>query len=125
MSGDGSGVPRRIVRADPKSWLIPMSWSPDGSRIVCMETLSRDQLYIAATDTPGGAVAQPLFPGTARHGGGAFSPDGRWLAYHSDESGRDEVYVSAFPSDRLTGTPLQVSGAGGQWPTWAPDGKRL
>jgi dipeptidyl aminopeptidase/acylaminoacyl peptidase len=127
VNGDGSGTPRRIVRADPRSWLLPVSWSPDGSRIICMENFSRSQLFVAPTDTPGGAPAEvrPLFSGPAQYGGGAISPDGKWFAYHSDESGRDEVYVSAWATDRLTGNPLQVSDGGGQWPTWAPAGKRI
>jgi Tol biopolymer transport system component len=85
------------------------------------------QLYVAPTNMPGGApaTAKPLFPGPAQHSGGAFSPDGRWIAYHSDESGRYEVYVSAWSSDGPVGEPLQVSDAGGWWATWAPDGTRL
>lgn len=48
----------------------------------------------------------------------AVSPDGRWLAYVSDESGRDEVYVASFPR---AGAPLQVSSDGGGWPRWASE----
>jgi serine/threonine-protein kinase len=50
--------------------------------------------------------------------GPALSPSGRWLAYVSDESGSDEVYVASFPRP---GVPLQVSSGGGQWPRWASD----
>jgi serine/threonine-protein kinase len=127
VNRDGSGVPRRIVRSEARSWLFPLSWSPDGTRLVCMDNFSRPRLFVAPTDTPGGAtaVARPLFSGPAQYGGGAISPDGKWLAYHSDESGRDELYVSAWATDRLTGNPLQVSDAGGEWPTWSPDGRRL
>jgi serine/threonine-protein kinase len=127
VNGDGSGAPRRILQTDAKSWLAPVSWSPDGNRLICMEVLSRPQLYMVSTDNPEGvsAVAKPLFSGPAQHGGGAFSPDGKWMAYHSDESGRYEVYLRAWASDRLAGNPLQVSDGGGQWPTWGPGGKRL
>jgi serine/threonine-protein kinase len=51
-----------------------------------------------------------------------FSPDGRWVALVSDESGRDEVYVRSFPDPS---SRTQVSAAGGQEPTWSPDGSRL
>jgi hypothetical protein len=51
-----------------------------------------------------------------------ISPDGRWLAYVSDESGREEVYVQAYPGP---GTRVQVSTDGGQGPVWAADGRRL
>jgi len=53
--------------------------------------------------------------------GGQFSPDGRWVAYESDESGRPEVYVVRFP----TGGKTQVSSAGGHEPRWRADGKEL
>jgi Tol biopolymer transport system component len=53
---------------------------------------------------------------------GIVSPDGRWLAYHSDETGRDEIYLQSFPGgpDRL-----QVSTSGGQWPRWSGDGREI
>ena len=52
----------------------------------------------------------------------AVSPDGKWLAYVSDESGREEIYVVPFP--RGSGK-WQVSSAGGSWPKWRRDGKEL
>jgi glycerophosphoryl diester phosphodiesterase len=51
-----------------------------------------------------------------------LSPDGRWVAYHSNEPGRYEVYVQPFPP---TGARWQVSTAGGAGPRWSADGKRL
>ena len=53
---------------------------------------------------------------------GAFSPDGHWVAYQSDESGRYEIYVRPFPGP---GGQWQVSTAGGKDPRWRPDGKEL
>ena len=53
---------------------------------------------------------------------GSFSPDGRWVAYVSDESGRDEVYVQAFP---LSGAKFQISTGGGSEPNWRKDGTEL
>ena len=50
------------------------------------------------------------------------SPDGRWLAYESDESGRLEVYVVSFPAGTAR---LQISNSGGSSPRWSPDGKEL
>src|SRR5262249_54985702 len=52
----------------------------------------------------------------------AFSPDGRWLAYADAEAGRYQVFVRAFPDN---GTRVQVSSAGGTWPTWSQSGREL
>jgi hypothetical protein len=54
--------------------------------------------------------------------GGVLSPNGKWLAYYSDESGRSEVYVTAFPGP---GGKWQVSNGGGAFPSWSLDGKQL
>jgi len=51
-----------------------------------------------------------------------FSPNGRWIAYGSDESGRNEVYVAPFPQPA---GKWQISTAGGNWPRWRHDGKEL
>jgi hypothetical protein len=63
---------------------------------------------------------------------GAFSPDGRWVAYQSNESGRSEIYVRPFVPPGAKGTATgaaggqwQVSTAGGAYPVWRPDGKEL
>ena len=53
---------------------------------------------------------------------GAFAPDGKWIAYISDESGRGEVYVQPYPA---TGAKWQVSKDGGHWPRWRSDGREL
>src|ERR1017187_2296929 len=53
---------------------------------------------------------------------GIFSPDGKWVAYESDESGRSEVYVRPFPGP---GTPFPISTGGGANPRWSRDRKEL
>jgi hypothetical protein len=60
-------------------------------------------------------------PGSAQNNAN-LSPDGRWLAYHSNETGRFEVYVQPFPG---TGGKFQITRDGGQHPLWSPDGKEL
>jgi serine/threonine-protein kinase len=69
-----------------------------------------------------GRVPVPFLASPAFEGDGAISPDGRWVAYVSDESGRQEVYVRTYPEK---GGRLQVSVAGGEWPLWSHDGTRL
>jgi len=66
--------------------------------------------------------ATPLLQTDFNEGGGQLSPDGRWLAYHSNESGRMEVYVQPFPGP---GAKWRVSRDGGQFPRWRGDGKEL
>ena len=64
----------------------------------------------------------PFIRTTANETDGKFSPDGRWIAYRSDESGKSEIYVAPFPGP---GLKRQVSIAGGSNVKWGPDGKEL
>jgi eukaryotic-like serine/threonine-protein kinase len=74
---------------------------------------------IEATDV-GERKPFPVLQTAANEGTGQFSPDGRWIAYQSDESGVAEIYVRAFPT---LGRRLQVSVRGGARPRWRRDGK--
>jgi Tol biopolymer transport system component len=113
------------VYAGKSNIFAPMDWSPDGSRMLIQSvTLSGDNSDVfvapatkADTLTPFIQTPAPLFEGLAR-----FSPDGRWIAYQSNESGRAEIYIQSFPAP---GTKYQVSTAGGEWPLWRGDGKEL
>ena len=64
----------------------------------------------------------PVVTGSGNQYGGQVSPDGKWLAYVSDESGDWEVYITPFPA---TGGKLQVSRGGGTEPRWRGDGKEI
>ena len=64
----------------------------------------------------------PFLNSTFYESGGTYSPDGHWVAYHSDESGRWEIYVRPFPGP---GGQWQLSTAGGKDPRWRPDGTAL
>jgi protease II len=70
----------------------------------------------------GGGKPFPYIQAPFDQGHGQFSPDGRFVAYTSNESGREEVYVQTFP--RLTGK-WQISTAGGDQPYWRADGREL
>jgi hypothetical protein len=72
--------------------------------------------------TSGDRKPFPYLQTPAMENGGAFSPDGRWIAYASDESGRVEVYVESFPTHS---GKRQISPAGGAGPRWRADGKEL
>ena len=69
------------------------------------------------------AVAEPLLGSEASERNAALSPDGRWIAYDSDVSGRYEVWVRPFPS--VSAGLHQVSTSGGTTPAWSPDGSEV
>jgi dipeptidyl aminopeptidase/acylaminoacyl peptidase len=76
-----------------------------------------------ASVTPPERAVRVLLDGEFAQSEPHLSPDGRWLAYQSDESGRLEVYVRPFPA--LTSGRWQVSAGGGSSPRWNPDGREL
>src|SRR4029077_11465276 len=70
----------------------------------------------------GNHQTRPLVQTKFNEGQPRFSPDGRWLAYLSDETGRNEVYVQPFPG---SGHRVRTSTAGGEEPIWSRDGREL
>ncbi|HYT32143.1 MAG TPA: hypothetical protein VEO37_06080, partial [Thermoanaerobaculia bacterium] len=99
-------------------------WSPDG-RFLSMQVIPAqgkrtNQVWVL--DVAGGRKTAAFAANGTQMGNSRFSPDGHWLAYDSDESGRQEVYVQAFPGP---GGKWQVSAAGGTNPRWRGDGKEL
>jgi serine/threonine-protein kinase len=92
----------------------PFSFSPDGTRLL----FGADDLGVLTID--GRRRMEPLLKGAWN---AEMSPDGRWLAYQSSESGRDEIYVRPFPN--VNGGKWQVSADGGTRPLWARDGREL
>ena len=117
---DGSGPATLAGTPRHNPWMLDLS--PDGRTTVFnaiydgtfnVETFSLDSAH-AERDVSASPIATEAF--------GRFSPDGRYIAYNSDESGRPEVYVRSFPD---VGSRIQVSTAGGVHPVWSPDGKTL
>jgi Tol biopolymer transport system component len=102
---------------------IPTDWSSDGRFVVYNEIDAKKK---AGWDLGFYSVAEKkssLFLATpVNEANGRFSPDGRWLAYTSDESGRYEVYVRPFPGH---GGKWQISAAGGGQPVWNRNGKEI
>jgi serine/threonine-protein kinase len=118
MAADGGRPGERISVEDQPQF--PLSWSP-GDRELLYEKLSVDtgvDLWVL----PVGGEPRPFLVTAAHEGEGIFSPDGRWVAYVSDESGRRDVYVRAYPGP---GALVQVSRDGGRGPVWSPDGRTL
>jgi Tol biopolymer transport system component len=100
----------------------PIAWSPDGGYIAFVrnpiDEPNKGSLWIAPT--VGDKSAYSLLGPSVESA--KFSPDGKWLAYSSDESGREELYVVPFP---VVNRKVAVSTAGGGGPVWSPDGRQL
>jgi len=118
----GSSSPGEVVLALNEA--INLSdWSPDGKYIlysIQSPTTARDVWALpldGADRKPFPVVQTP-----AEERGGRFSPDGKWVAYSSNETGREEIFVRPFPGP---GPALRVSTEGGRLPFWRRDGKEL
>lgn len=120
-AADGSAAAERLTTSEHVQ--RPNSWSPDGKTLAFLEILSDTDLDIWTLSFENGAVkTRPFLQSPSLKRWAEFSPDGHWLAYVSNESGRDEVYVQPFPGP---GGRKQVSTEGGIEPAWAPNGREM
>ena len=97
-------------------------WSPDGKFILYSDYQEKTKYDLWMLPLEGDHKPIPYLQTPFNELHGQFSPDGRWIAYASDESGRFEVYVQTFPA---SGPKWQISTAGGDFPRWRRDGKGL
>lgn len=96
------------------------SWAPDGKQLAyTVQTGSQHDIWVLTMGEK--PTSQAFLNSAPSEYSPRFSPDGRWLAYVSDESGRPEVYVQGYPQ----GERLAVSTGGGNGPVWRRDGKEL
>lgn len=103
----------------------PMDWSPDGRYLIEQvrgEKVSIWVLPLSRGQADGERKLLPLLSGDFNAVRARLSPDGRWIAYDSDETGRYEIFVRTFPNP---GGKWQVSSNGGARPVWSRDGKEL
>lgn len=123
IASNGAGKPQRLPQS--QTLQLPYSIAPDGGRLALMQqavsggiAVSTMPLQISGTGLVGSGPE--AFVSDARYP--AFSPDGHWMAYTSNESGIYQVYVRAFP-DR--GGKWQVSSGGGAYPVWSSNAHEL
>jgi eukaryotic-like serine/threonine-protein kinase len=129
-NADGSGEIERLTERSEDDAEFPNSWSPDGKSMLYTVAYTADRgpkRKLASTDlwlvSPGDPRSARLwFESPFRETGGAFSPDGRWIAYVSDESGVQEVYVRPYPGP---GAAVKVSNGFAIEPLWSRDGREL
>ena len=117
---DGSGAQEELVDLDETPG-APGFASRDGSALLYAiwdYGASHDVMLLSLTKH----FPRPLFAKTPDEDWAQISPDGRWIAYNTDESGRQEVYVATFPD---IGSKVKVSTEGGRHPQWSPNGKGL
>jgi serine/threonine-protein kinase len=119
QAADGSSPAERLTTSE--NLQIPGSFAPDGSALAVVEQSPETGFDILILDMKSRLVT-PFLNTKAREGWPEYSPDGRWLAYALDESGRMEVWVRPFPGP---GGRWQISKEGGGEPIWSKDGRQL
>ena len=117
QAADGTGVVELL--AESANSQFPTSFSPDGARLVFADSASDIAVLTLADERQ----MAPLIQTTFIERNGEISPDGRWLAYQSNESGQEEIYVRPFPDVDAGRWP--VSTGGGSRPLWARSGEEL
>jgi Tol biopolymer transport system component len=111
---------RLILQGPGTEDFLPNSWTPDDLKVlVTHQGLSGSHLELVSLSD---GKATKLLSGNGSQANGQISPDGKWLAYASDESGNWEIYVTTFPG---TAGKWQVSRGGGNEPRWRGDGKEI
>jgi len=120
MPADGSGAAEPLTTNENAQW--PGSWSPNGRVLAFSEADPTTGYNIWVLGLQGERKPRPFLQTPSDEYGPVFSPDGRWLAYGSDESGRQEIYVRPFPGP---GGKWQISTEGGVQPAWARNGREL
>src|SRR5262249_27873926 len=125
IRGDGVGEPVPLIES--KNPLAAWSFSPDGHWLAYFETMPEtgSDIWILPVDTtdpdhPKAGVPRLYLRTPANEYLPRFSADGRWIAYRSDQSGRHEIWVMAFPAGR--GGRWQISTAGGLYAFWSKNG---
>jgi len=120
---DGSGPTERLTKGNEDHW--PLSWSADGRFVVFAKEDRASGFDLWTLPMEGDGEPEPFLATPFNELDASISPDSRWVAYVSDESGRPEVYVRAFAASGAPGGRWLISTGGGTHPVWRPDGKEI
>jgi serine/threonine protein kinase/roadblock/LC7 domain-containing protein len=120
---DSSGAGSQEILLKSDGGMVPADWSRDGRLILYRERDAKTyEFSLKVLPLTGDGKPMPVINTKSERTAGQFSPDGRWLAYSSNESGKREIVVTPFPGP---GGKWQVSVAGGSEPRWRRDGREL
>ena len=119
-AADGTGGPDVLLTSERQH--TPYSMTPDGASVVFRDEVPGQGTNLDILDMRT-REAKPLLATKFNERNGEISPDGRLLAYQSDETGRMEIYVRPFPD--VDAGKKQISSGGGERPAWSRDGHRL
>jgi serine/threonine-protein kinase len=131
IRSDGSGSAQKLLELKNNGvGLRPQSFTPDG-RLLAFDNNVKGSLGVeiwtlpldlATPDHPKPGKPEPFLTGPVREVDAAFSPDGKWMAYSSNESGPDDVFVRPFPGPE---GKVPISTGGGKHPTWSQNRREL
>ena len=117
---DGSGVAERLTTAEAGTEHYPESWHPDGRTLSFAVATGADRgIWTLSLDNP--KNPELFYDASGNQHASIFSPDGKWIAYHSVESGTQQVYVRPFP--KVPGVFHAPTQDGGASPLWSPNGE--
>jgi Tol biopolymer transport system component len=119
---NGSGVEQLLLEPGPGNLAFPEDWSPDGQNILFIREPTPTSTEFWLLPLAGDKKPYPYLKSTSRMVHAQFSPDGRWIAYTSEESGMPNVFVQSFPDPQ---GKWRVSLKGGGEPRWRRDGREL
>jgi eukaryotic-like serine/threonine-protein kinase len=121
---DGSGIEQSLYKsAEGKG---PTSWSPDGRYLVYYSLGQPTHLRLLPVAGEDDRIAVPIVDPKFTSITGRFSPDGQWIVYTSNESGRNEVSVRPFDVPSMSiGKPVALTSGGGRTPLWRGDGREI
>ncbi|MDA2928041.1 hypothetical protein MYX78_12575, partial [Acidobacteria bacterium AH-259-G07] len=120
-AADGTGQVEQLMTSPNR--VGPLSFTPDGKRLVCMQENPETGWDLHVLTMEAERQSEPLLRTQFTELYPALSPDGRWMAYQSDESGQFEIYVRPFPN--VEAGRSQISRNGGMEPVWGADGREL